>query len=322
MKTAPVKLNFSLTQLEYVLAVQKYGHFAKAAKACFVTQPTLSMQIQKLEDSLGAVLFDRSKKPILLTDIGKKLIEQMQSIVFEAKQLEVITEAATSGQVAGELTVGIIPTIAPYLLPKLLPELESRYPGLNLRIFELQTQKIVDALNDDEIDVGILATPLKIAKIHERPLYWEPFSVLCKKSHALAKNKRIKYSELSSDDIWLLEEGHCLRHQVLDVCSMKQKKNLKRKYQFESGSLETLKNLVDSYGGYTLLPSLATGSLGSDVALIPFERPIPAREIGLVSRRQHYKLGLIDALESAIRASVPESLRSLRPKDLDVLPVE
>ncbi len=316
------KLNFSLTQLEYVLAVQKNGHFAKAAKACFVTQPTLSMQIQKLEETLGTTIFDRSKKPILLTDKGKKLIEQMQTVVHEAKKLETIVQGASNGKIQGELIVGIIPTVAPYLLPRLLPILEELYPELQLRIFEMQTHKIVEALNDDEIEIGLLATPLKIPKIHERHLYWEPFSVLCEKNHSLSKFKRVKYSELKAEDIWLLEEGHCLRHQILDVCSLKHKKNLKRRYQFESGSLETLKNLVNSFGGYTLLPYLATEPIGVNVELVSFERPIPARQIGLVSRRPDYKSDLIGALESAILKCIPEVLRKIKQKDLDILQVD
>ncbi len=316
------KLNFSLTQLEYVLAVQKFGHFAKAAKSCFVTQPTLSMQIQKLEDVLGTVIFDRSKKPILLTATGKLLVEQMQSIVDEAKKLEGIMLNQSADVLQGELTLGIIPTLAPYLLPKLLPILEEMFPEISLKIFELQTHKILEALADDEIDAGLLATPLKVDRIIERPLFWEPFSVLCKKNHPLAKLKRVKYSNLNSDDIWLLEEGHCLRHQVLDVCSLKSKKSVHKTYQFESGSLETLKNLVNSYGGYTLLPALATDQLGTHSVLIPFERPIPAREIGIVSRRQHYKSKIIDALATAVTKSIPESLAKIRQKDLDVLPIE
>lgn len=316
------KLSFSLTQLEYVLAVQKTGHFAKAAKACHVTQPTLSMQIQKLEETLGTVIFDRARKPILLTEAGKRLIEQMQSVIFAAKRLEGLTKTDSKDKTKGELVMGIIPTIAPYLLPRLLPVIEKMYGDLQLRIFEMQTHKIIDALSDDEIDVGILATPLQDARVHERPLYWEPFSVLCKNNHPLHRHKRVKYSELSSDDIWLLEEGHCMRHQVLDVCSLKKSKNLKRQFQFESGSLETLKNLVNSYGGYTLLPALATDSLGPNVTLIPFERPIPAREIGLVSRRQHHKSDLLDALENAVLKCLPEAISKIKQKDLEVLPID
>lgn len=316
------KLNFSLTQLEYVLAVQKYGHFGKAAKSCFVTQPTLSMQVQKLEETLGVTVFDRSKKPILLTDMGKRLLEQMQSIVFEAKKLEAITQSNLNGQIVGELEIGIIPTIAPYLLPILLPVIEKEHPELHLKIFEMQTHKIIDALNDDEIDVGILAVPLKIANIQERFLYYEPFSVLCKKSHPMGKSKKVKYSELSYQDIWLLEEGHCMRHQVLDVCSSKQKKPIKKNFQFESGSLETLKNLVNSYGGYTLLPALATEDFGTQSQLISFERPIPSREVGMVYRRQHYKVELLDALFNSVVKCVPESVSKLKQKDLDVIPIE
>ena len=313
------KLNFSLTQLEYVLAVHKYGRFSEAAKQCHITQPTLSMQIQKLEDELGAVIFDRSKQPIMLTDAGKKLIDQMQAVLFEAKKIEGILSAG-EGVVKGELTLGIIPTVAPYLLPRLLPMVEKLYPELQLKIMELQTHRIVESLNEDGIDLGILAIPLSIARVHEVPLYWEPFSVLCRKDHEMAGLKKVKYSSLKPDDIWLLEEGHCLRNQVLDVCSVKKGKGVNRKFQFESGSLETLKSLVSSYGGYTLVPALATEKLGSGVALVPFEKPVPAREIGLVFRREHYKSELQEALKRAIIASVPEELRT-KKKDLDLIPV-
>lgn len=317
-----MKLNFSLTQLEYVLAVNKYGHFAKAAEASAVTQPTLSMQIQKLEEDLGVVLFDRSKKPVLLTEAGRRVIDQIQSILFEAKKLETLVQSAQDDKTHGSLILGVIPTIAPYLLPKLLPYLEKNFPDLELKIIELQTHRIIEALNNDEIDVGLLATPLKTPKIFEYPLYYEIFSVLCRKDHELADRKRLSYDSLTFDDIWLLEEGHCLRHQVLDVCSIKKNSVQTRKYKFESGSLETLKNLVNSYGGYTLLPSLATEDLGSKTVLIPFERPIPAREIGLVYRREHYKSELIEALGEGILKCIPEEVRKIRPKDLDVLPIE
>lgn len=316
------KLNFSLTQLKYVLAVHKLGSFSLAAKNCFVTQPTLSMQIQKLEEELGTVIFDRSKKPILLTERGKKLIEQMQAILFEARKIETILQSESERALSGELSLGVIPTVAPYLLPRLLPVMEKLFPEVSLKIFELQTHRIEEALDSDEIDVGILAIPLGGSKLLERPLYWEPFSILCQKSHPLARQKRVNYSRLDTSDIWLMEEGHCLRNQVLDVCSLRQKKNSKRKYQFESGSLETLKNLVSSYGGFTLLPALAIDSLAANLVILPSERPVPAREIGLVSRREHYKENLLDALGKAVLASIPESLRKIKKKDLDVIPIE
>jgi LysR family hydrogen peroxide-inducible transcriptional activator len=226
------------------------------------------------------------------------------------------------GKIEGELVLGIIPTIAPYLIPRLLPVLEKLYPELRLKIEEMQTSRIVDALHTDEIDLGLLAIPLKIPKIIETPLYYEPFSILCQKNHALTKQKKAHYDQLEFEDIWLLEEGHCLRHQVLDICSPKSRKGKKRHFQFESGSLETLKNLVNSVGGYTLLPYLATDSKGSNTSLIEFERPIPSRQIGFVRRRAHHKTKMIAALGEAVLASLPEELRNMRAKNLDVLKVD
>lgn len=315
-------VSYSLTQLEYVMAVHRLGHFAKAAEACHVSQPTLSMQIQKLENDLGIVIFDRSKKPILLTEMGKRIIEQAQSILFEAKKFESLIKASRSDRVDGKIVLGVIPTVAPYVLPRLLPVLEKENPEVELEIHELQTQRIIDSLNSDEIDVGLLATPLKINQIHEFPLFYEPFSILCKKGHPLGFLKKVKYSLLNLEDLWLLEEGHCLRHQAMDVCSLRKTKKYKRRYEFESGSLETLKSLVNSYGGYTLLPSLATEVIGANSLLVPFERPTPAREVGLVYRREHYKKHLIEVLGEAIIASIPQDIRALRQKDLDVLSVE
>lgn len=316
------RTTFTITQLEYIIAVHRHGHFGKAAEACMVTQPTLSMQIQKLEEDLGVVIFDRSKKPVLLTDIGKKLIEQIQTALFEAKKITSLVESSKADTTQGLLIVGVIPTIAPYLLPKLLKVLETHYAQIELKILELQTHRIIEALNNDEIDVGILATPLKIPRILEKPLYYEPFSVLCHKNHELSRMKRIKSTSLDTQDIWLLQEGHCLRNQVLDFCAIKSSQPHKRKYNFESGSLETLKNIVETYGGYTLLPEMATESLSRNTQLIPFERPIPAREVGLVYRREHYKTALLDALSESILKCIPEHVRKIRPKDLEVLPVE
>jgi LysR family hydrogen peroxide-inducible transcriptional activator len=316
------RLNFSLTQLEYVLSVNRHGSFIKAAEICNVTQPTLSMQVQKLEDDLGVTLFDRSKKPILLTDAGKRVVEQMKIVLTEAKQIGELAKSSPSLKGQGQLHLGVIPTISPYILHLLFPLLEKKYPQLSLRITEMQTQQIIQSLENDEIDVGLLATPLKVNQIFELPLFYEPFHVLVSNGHELEKLKKIKYSELKYHDIWLLTEGHCLRNQVLDVCHFKQNKNHHHRFQFESGNLETLKNLVNFYGGYTLLPQLATDKIGSHSHLIPFERPIPAREVGLVYRRKQHRVELIEALGEAIIECIPEPLRKLRPKDLEVLPVD
>lgn len=316
------KIQYSLTQLEYALAVHKTGHFAKAAELCRVTQPTLSMQLQKLEDELGIKIFDRSKKPIFVTPEGEKIIEQIQKIIFESHRLQEILNESSTTKIQGEIILGIIPTIAPYLLPRLLPTLEKKFPELSLQIMEMQTHQIIESLERDEINVGLLATPLNDPKIFEFPLYYEPFSIFCKKDHELSQHKKVKYNHLKFEDIWLLQEGHCLRNQIIDICSLKQNQLKSNKFKFESGSLETLKNLVDSYGGYTLIPWLAIDEVHKNSLLIPFERPIPAREIGLVYRREHYKENLIEALGESILASIPPEVAKIRKKDLDVIPVE
>jgi LysR family transcriptional regulator, hydrogen peroxide-inducible genes activator len=313
--------NYTLTQLEYVVALQKHGHFGKAATACNVTQPTLSMQIQKLEESLGVILFDRSKKPIITTDVGRSIIGQIQTVLLEARKIDVLAERQLNSEPQGDLHLGVIPTVAPYVLPRLFPTLAKRYPKIRLMIKEMQTHRIVEAVENDEIDVGLLATPLNISKMIEFALFYEPFYLLCNSQHEFASKKKIEHSSLNYDDLWLLEEGHCLRHQVLDLCSMKHKKNKENGFQFESGSLETLKKLVASYRGYTLLPALAAEELPPRTKVIEFERPIPAREIGLVYRREHLKNDLIEALGASVIESIPESLRKIRKRDLDVLPI-
>jgi LysR family hydrogen peroxide-inducible transcriptional activator len=282
------------------------------------------MQIQKLELELGVVIFDRSKKPIILTSAGQKIIDQIKTVLFEAQKIESLLEVNDKEPQSGELTMGVIPTIAPYILPRLLPILEKHYSKLRLKIFEMQTEDIITSLENDEINVGLLATPLKINKIHEFPLYFEPFHVFCQKTHPLARQKKLKYSALDYSDIWLLEEGHCLRHQVLDICPPKRKQAEKKEpqqVQFESGSLETLKNIVTSYGGFTLLPQLATEQIHDTSTIVSFERPIPAREVGLVYQRAHYKNDLIELLGAAILKSIPSEISKIRRKDLDVLEV-
>ncbi|MEK7690553.1 MAG: LysR substrate-binding domain-containing protein [Bdellovibrionota bacterium] len=304
------------------MAVHKVGHFAKAAKQCQVTQPTLSMQIQKLEADLGVVLFDRSKKPILITQAGQALVEQMHKVLREAQKIESIIVSQTSAVPAGTLVIGVIPTIAPYLLHRFLPILKKRYPAIAITIRELQTHQIVETLQSDETDVGILATPLKIQQIFEIPLYYEPFSVLCGSGHEYAKLKYASYEKMKLDDLWLLEEGHCLRHQMLDVCAARAKRTIPHgQFKFESGSLETLKNIVSTCGGFTLMPSLAADRLDPSTRMVEFERPIPARQVGLVYRREHHKANLIELLGDVILESIPEKVRKLRQRDLDVLAV-
>jgi LysR family transcriptional regulator, hydrogen peroxide-inducible genes activator len=318
---------FTLTQIEYVLAVRRFGHFAKAAGACHVTQPTLSMQIQKLEDDLGLVIFDRSKKPVLLTKDGERVVAQMQTVLFEAQKLSDLVESnGTKGEgLSGHLRIGVIPTLAPFVLPGLLREMKNSHTEVKLSFSEMQTHAIVDALDRDEVDVGLLATPLGIPRVHEIPLFFEPFVAYFGADH-LPRGTRVKQTDLTADGLWLLEEGHCLRNQVLDICALKKTRKGDSPYQFESGSLGTLINLVRDFGGYTLLPVLAMEDLevgrGRDQKILPFERPIPAREVGFALRREHHKIDLIEALGDALVASLPDHIRKLRRRDLEVLPVE
>jgi len=316
-----IRSNFTLTQMEYVLSLHRLGHFARAARECQVSQPTLSMQIQKLESDIGVVLFDRSKKPILLTDAGKQVVAQMQTVVFEAQKIGALIESLEKEILHGELRLAVIPTVAPYVLPHMLSGLSKKYPQLRLMIREMQTDRIVEALENDQIDVGLLATPLGRSSIHEHSLYLEPFYLLCASESPLAQKKTVRLQDLDAEEVWLLEEGHCLRNQVLDICSYKKKNKTRSQFEFESGSLETLKKLVASYGGYTLLPGLALEASQAGVKVVEFSRPIPSREIGLVFQRTHYKINLIEALGETLVESLPNHIRKLRRKDLDVLPV-
>jgi LysR family hydrogen peroxide-inducible transcriptional activator len=316
------KLNFTITQIEYVLAIEKYGHFSKAAEVCSITQPTLSMQIQKLEDSLGFILFDRSKKPIRVTDRARPVIEQMKTIYFEIQKMNELIRGDAHGPLSGELIVGIIPTLSPYILPLLLPLLKKSLPRLKVEFRELQTSEIIQSLKRDEIDLGILALSLNEPKITERPLFWEPFSIVCSQKHPLSQTKKVRQQDISTDGLWLLEEGHCLRNQVLDLCSIKNRRNFQGQFRFESGSIETLKNLVNTVGGYTLIPQLAINSVGDHCVLLPFDKPVPARQIGLVMMREHLKTELINAFENQVMQSIPSSLKQLKKKDLDVLPID
>lgn len=316
-----LQMNFSITQLEYIWAVYQLGHFGKAAEYCHVTQPTLSMQIQKFESDLGAVIFDRSKKPILLTEVGEKIITQVKAVLNEAKKIPSLIEATQSSDVSGLLTFAVIPTIAPYLLPRILPHIEKKFSNLKLKIIEMQTEHIIKELESDNVDVGLLAIPVGIQKLIEQPLYYEQFYLLGRRGDALPKGKKVNSQSLELSQMWLLEEGHCLRNQVLDLCRQKKDKQITRRFDFESGSLETLKNLVSMYGGYTLLPSLAAEDIRSNVVLKAFEKPIPSRQVGLIYQREHYKQRLIQALAEVILEVIPEEVKKTQAKDLDLLDV-
>jgi len=310
--------SITLTQLSYIAAVAQFRNFGKAAKSCFVSQPTLSMQIQKLEEELEVTLFDRSKKPVEPTAIGKKIIEQTQVVLQEALRIEELIKAE-KGEISGSFTLGIIPTLAPYLLPLFLEKFTTKYPNVKLIVEELQTQQIIHQLKEDIIDAGILATPLSVRGIIERPIFNEPFLAYLSPSHPLLSLDKVSDKDLSMDDIWLLNEGHCFRDQAIEVCKRIRGHNpLRKNLVFESGNLETLKRLVDQKFGYTLVPWLATMGIpaaGKKKKIRTFKAPIPTREVSVVYSRSFLKKSIIEALYKDIVSSLPNELKNSKTRE-------
>jgi LysR family hydrogen peroxide-inducible transcriptional activator len=290
----------TITQLKYVLAVAEYRNFTVAAEHSYVTQPTLSMQIQKLEDQLKIQIFNRSKKPIEVTDIGKKIIDQAKIIVGESNRIMDIVHQH-KGYVGGEFKLGIIPTVMPTLLPMFLSNFTKKYPKVKLLIEEITTEQIIRKLTDGHIDAAIAATPLENEAIKERPLYYEPFVGLVPESHRLFKEKFITPEELEIDDILLLEDGHCFKESVFNLCRSFKTDN-KKSFQLASGSFDTLIKLTKEGLGMTLLPYLHTLDL-SEVDkshLREFKSPPPAREISLIYHKSQLKMQMIEALKTSI----------------------
>ena len=233
----------TITQLKYVLAVAEYKNFTVAADKCHVTQPTLSMQIQKIEEELAVQIFDRSKKPIQITDIGQKIINQAKSIVVEADRIQDIVEQQ-KGFIGGEFRLGIIPTIMPTLLPMFLNNFIKKYPKVKLIIEELNTDEIILRLNNGKLDAAIASTPLNEEKIKEIVLYFEPFVAYIPENNSIYSKKEIEVSDLILDEILLLQDGHCFRDGILNLCKNVSKSE-KSNFQIESGSFETLIKLAD-----------------------------------------------------------------------------
>ncbi|MBC7396730.1 MAG: hydrogen peroxide-inducible genes activator [Bdellovibrionales bacterium] len=313
----------SLTQLEYLVAVEKHRHFGKAAKACNVSQPTLSMQLHKMEEEYAVTFFDRSKQPILVNPEALPLIEQAKNILREFEKLKHMT-VDSSSEPSGEFKLGVIPTVAPYLLPKFIGDFANKYQKVNLSVREMTTAQIIDALDRDEIDAGILATPLNILSLDERPLYYEPFYVYTSPSHPLAKLKNVSEDDLTANGIWLLSEGHCLRNQVVKLCSARKTSAVFKNVSFESGSMETIIQLVEQGHGYTLIPALATEKLAEKHAkgLKEIRSPIPTREISLVYRRSQYKQTILKALSQSIKEHLPKEVFQKRNPNMSVIQIK
>jgi len=294
----------TLTELKYIVAVARERHFGRAAEACFVSQPTLSVAIRKLEDELGVQLFERGNTEISVTPVGLQIVEQAQRVL---EQTNTIREIARQGKdpLAGPLKVGVIYTICPYLLPPLVKRMIEDAPQMPLILQESFTVKLLESLRQGEIDVAILADPFPDTGLMTQAVYDEPFIVAVPRSHAWARRKAIDSQELKNETMLLLGTGHCFRDHVLEVCP-----ELSRFSQasggiqktFEGSSLETIRHMVASGIGITVLPRMARPESGSDplLAYIPFQEPVPTRRVSLVWRKSFPRLPAIAALRRGI----------------------
>ena len=290
----------TITQLNYVLAIAEHKNFTKAAEKCFVTQPTLSTQIQKLEEELDILIFDRSKKPIELTAIGRKIVNQARNIVNESDRIQDIVDQQ-KGFIGGEFRLGIIPTVMPTLLPMFLKGFIKKHPKVKLKIEELTTEELMQRIHEGHLDAGIAATPLENDNIKERVLYYEPFVGYIPSDHRLSTKKKLDASDLDIEDMLLLEDGHCFRDGVINLCKTF-KDHTDDHFQLESGSIETLIKLSNEGLGMTLLPYLHTMDLNDNLKpnLHYFNEPSPAREVSLIYHKSELKLHIIDAIHNVI----------------------
>jgi len=303
----------TLTQLEYLISVERFGNFSLAAENCYVTQPTLSMQIQKLEEELGVIIFRRDKQPIVPTDIGQKIIEQAKQVLKEKEKLHVILQIE-KGEFVGALRVAIIPTISSYLLPMFLSSFIKKYPNVELIIDEVTTDEVITGLEKSYFDIGIIALRSKNENLISETLYYEPFVAFFPPDHKLMKIKKLCQDDLNVNDFLLLKEGHCLREQTLAVCKSIENDWVEKsnKIVFESGNLETLIKLVEQKFGMTLLPYLALQYIKEKKKLNQireFANLVPKREVGIIHTKTFIKKHLLNALKEEILKVIPEELK-------------
>ena len=298
-----INIHLSLRALGYLVALAETGHFGRAAERCFVSQPTLSAQLKKMEDQLGVQLVERGQQ-VRLTDIGERVVERARRVLDEAREIE---ELARNFQdpLAGELRIGLIPTVGPYLLPRIAGALRERFPRLKLLLLEHQTHRLVELLKSGEIDVGILALPIPVERLVTRVLYAETFQVALPTDHRLARRRRLTLDDLDGETLLLLEDGHCLRDQALAACRLAR---VREAPDFRATSLETLRQMVAAGVGITLLPSLAVDQQGArvpEMAVRRFKDPEPSRTIAAAWRpgcaREETITHLCDAIESLMQ---------------------
>lgn len=307
----------TIVQLEYIVAVDTYRSFVVAAEKCFVTQPTLSMQIQKLEDTLGVKLFDRSKQPVTPTEIGTDIIQQARVLLAESEKIrEIISDRQR--ELSGELKVGIIPTISPYILPKVIKGFIEKFPQVKLVVWEQTTEQIVHQLKMGTLDCGILSTPLREASLKEIPVFYENFVAYASKNSKLSKKKNISPDDIDMEEIWVLNEGHCMREQVLNICQRRKSTRGFQHFEYNTGSVETLKRMVEQNNGATILPELALADMSEKQMekVRYFKSPEPAREVSIVIQKNYLKRRMVEALKNEILELVPKRMRSRKKKEV------
>lgn len=301
----------TLQQLEYILAVNQFRHFAKAAEYCRVTQPTLSAMIQKLEEELDTRIFDRSQQPVCPTPVGIHIIEQAQNILVQANRIKNIIEEEKHS-LTGTFKLGILPTVAPYLLPRFFPQLMKKYPDLDIRVVEMKTNDIKKALQTGEIDAGIVASLAGMEELQQTPLFYEQFFAYVSREDALFNNEVIRTSDLNGEQLWLLDEGHCFRDQLVRFCQMKSARASQLAYHL--GSMETFMRMVESGKGVTFIPELAVLQLGdAQKELVrSFAIPCPTRQVVLLTNKNFIRHTLLEVLVKEIKLSVPKEMLSLK----------
>jgi len=306
----------TITQLEYIIAVDTHGNFLTAAEKCSVSQPALSMQIQKLEKELGIRIFDRSRQPVVATEIGVRVIQQAREILKQCNRLTEVVQEQRSGELSGQLRIGIIPTIAPYVLPLFLVDFIKKYPKVNIEIVEVTTSQILQQLKNDQLDCGIMATPIEAGYLQYTPLFYEPLVAYMSEDHRLFNKKILAPDDIDATETWILNEGHCLRNQVLNLCQGGKNISRNKQFQYQTGSLETIKRMVEVNHGITILPEMSIFDFNDEQMerVRYFKKPEPVREISVVTHRIDLKKQLIDAFTNALLDAIPEKMKKEKEK--------
>ncbi|HEX7028065.1 MAG TPA: DNA-binding transcriptional regulator OxyR [Gammaproteobacteria bacterium] len=297
----------NLRDLQYLVAVAKYRHFGKAAEACFVSQPTLSTQIKKLEDELGVTLIERNNKQMMLTEIGVAIVAKAQHMLQTGNEIKNLAEHYRDPE-AGSLSLGVIPTLAPYLLPHIMPAIKKRFPKLKTLLYEEQTAVLLGKLLGGRLDAALLALPVEESALKSLTLFAEPFYAALPAQHPLTKKSTLTLEDVAKADILLLEDGHCLRDQTLDLC---RKVGATEVEGFRGTSLETLRHMVASGAGITFMPALAVNAYkqaGSKIKILPFKPPQPSRQIGLVYRATSHRESMLKELATVIKTATEQVL--------------